>query len=242
MNNRSTIRLFIVGILILTFFLSQNSLWTSKSNDQRTSPLKFSLTKEEEEEYITFGDLQNSTNYKVVGSDPSAIPGEFHNVQVNITLYAISIWFNTTKPLFNIINHNENDIDLVFRASKGNRKFQWIVMKFLQIETNTWASIIWNDTGDVTFQGDWKSQRENPQEERGSLQIPGTRNKITNSVSFFSMSILLDKNIMKSDIQNLHWRLELMRVVEEKKSPGFSLFPSIITLIIFFVFFRKRKK
>ncbi len=238
MRTRLSISLLIIGTIVLTIILNQRPLWTPRNEEQEQSPIKFSLAQKDS---LTFSDLQNSTCYRVVGSNPSDIPGEFFDIHISIYIYSIPAWFNTSIPLFEITNHNENDIDLVFRVTKGSTKFQWVIMKFLHKETDATASIIWDDSGDISFQGEWETLHKSIQDSRGILRIPGKGTMVDQSVSLYSISILLDENIASSDIRTLSWKLELMqKVVEEESTSGFPLFPSIICLSVLVVFFRRK--
>jgi hypothetical protein len=220
--------------------LHQSYLWIPRNEEQEQSAIKFSLA---QKDYLTFSDLQNSTCYRVVGLNPSDFLGEFFDVHVNINIYSIPVWFNTSKPLFEITNHNENDIDLVFRVTRGSSKFQWVIMKFLHEETNGIATIIWDDSGDISFQGKWEILYKSNQDSRGTLRIPGKDTIADHSISLYSISILLDENILSSEFQTLSWKFELMqKVVEEKSTFGFPLFPSIMCLTVLVVFFRRKSR
>jgi hypothetical protein len=238
MRIRLSISLLIVGAIVLTIILNQRPPWIPRNEEQEQSHIKFSLA---QEDYLTFSDLQNSTCYRVVGSNPSDYPGEFFDVDINIYIYSIPVWFNTSIPLFDITNHDENDIELVVRVTKGSAKFQWVIMKFLHKETNAIASIIWDDSGDISFQGEWEALYNSIQDSRGTLRIPGRITMADQSVSLYSVSILLDENIISSDTQTLSWKFELMqKIVEKKSTSGFPLFPSIICLSVLVLLFRRK--
>jgi hypothetical protein len=198
----------IMSIFVLTIGLTLVSvvLLGNYTDENKTQPkINFSFR---EDSPLTFSGLQNSSSYKIKGITPTAYENEYFDVDINIQVSRQSAtWTNTTRSLVNLTNHDEDDLYVVFRAQGGNAHIKWMIIEFEQSEDEVQASIIWNNNGQISYQGDFDEEKN-----QHILEIPGSEDTITHSIVLTSMAIKFDEGLSENQMESVKWKLKLIPI------------------------------
>ena len=225
--------IIICGMTISMATVSAYFLMHNNSSQDQKNNLKLNFAPNDN---ITFSDLQNTTNFEVIGSDPSIYIGEYYQVQIIIHYPLFNTWTNSTKSLLKISNHDKEQRDVYFDATGGSKVIQWIYLNFSQHETNKNASIVWNDKNKINYYGDW-SQKDNLY----ALSIPGKDGSTISSINFYFLAISFDKGTTKDKMEKTNWEVYIYST-ENANANGFIFIEIFLTLEVVQFLKNKRKR
>ena len=215
------------SLTLSTYYITKNNLGGDKSAN-----LKVKFTPGGN---ITFSDLQNSTNFKVVGSNPSEYPDEYYSVQITVMFPLFNKWTNSTSSLLKISNHDILDKNVYFEAKGGSKDVQWIFLNFTQYETEKNASIVWNTKGNINYYGDWIEK-----DQYRYLTIPGRVGQKIFSIDFYFVAITFDKGVTKSQMEDTSWNFNIY-ALQSGNVNGF-LVAQIFTGLVLILSIKKRRQ
>ena len=215
------------SLTLSTFYLAKNNFGGDKPAN-----LKVKFTPGGN---ITFSNLHNSTNFRVVGSNPSKFLDEYYSVQIIVIFLINNKWTNSTTSLLKISNHDIIDKNVYFEAKGGSNVVQWIFLNFTQYETEKNASIVWDTKGKINYYGEWIEK-----DQYRYLTIPGKVGQKIFSIDFNFVAITFDKGVTKSQMEDTSWNFNIY-ASKSGNANGF-LFAQIFLGLVSILYIKKRKQ